>query len=154
VTVRPIETVTRAARLMEAARVKRVPVVDAGGHLVGIVSRRDLVRLYTRPDADIRAAVADSMLRSLWIDPALLGIQVHDGIVTVSGHLDRRSTAAIVVAFTHAVPGVVDVERDEIACNVRVAQVTGFGHTPALSVDRRSWRRSSAGPDRSRVSAQ
>jgi CBS domain-containing protein len=109
VTVRPTETVTRAARLMEAARVKRVPVVDAGGHLVGIVSRRDLVRLYTRPDADIRAAVADSMLRSLWIDPALLGIQVHDGIVTVSGHLDRRSTAAIVVAFTHAVPGVVDV---------------------------------------------
>jgi CBS domain-containing protein len=109
VTVRPTETVTRAARLMESARVKRVPVVDADGRIVGIVSRRDLVRLYTRSDADIRTAVTNGVLRSLWIDPDLLGIQVRDGVVTMSGHLDRRSTAAIVVAFTHALPGVVDV---------------------------------------------
>jgi CBS domain-containing protein len=109
VTVRPTETVTRAARLMESARVKRMPVVDADGRLVGIVSRRDLVRLYTRPDHDIRAAVTDGVMRSLWIDPALLDIRVHDGVVTLSGKLDRRSTGAIVVAFTHALPGVVDV---------------------------------------------
>jgi CBS domain-containing protein len=51
--------VARAARLMEAARVKRLPVVDDTGRLVGIVSRRDLVRLYARPDPAIRKSGLD-----------------------------------------------------------------------------------------------
>jgi predicted transcriptional regulator len=109
VTVRSTETVTRVARLMDAARVKRVPVVDEAGHLVGIVSRRDLVRMYTRSDPEVRAAACEGVLRSLWIDPADLGIEVRAGIVTLSGHLDRRSIAEIVVAFVKATPGVVDV---------------------------------------------
>jgi CBS domain-containing protein len=109
VTIRPTATVTGAARLMEAARVKRLPVVDEDGRLVGVVSRRDLVRLYTRPDHEVRHAVVEGVVRSLWIDPALLGIRVRSGIVTLSGHLDRRSLAEIVVAFTRATPGVVDV---------------------------------------------
>jgi CBS domain-containing protein len=109
VTVRSTETVTRVARLMEAARVKRVPVVDDLGHLIGIVSRRDLVRMYTRSDRDVHAAVTEGVLRSLWIDPADLDIHVRAGIVTLSGQLDRRSTAEIVVAFVKATPGVVDV---------------------------------------------
>src|SRR5690242_18784603 len=48
VTVRATDTVTRVARLMDASRVRRVPVVDEAGQLVGIVSRRDLVRMYLR----------------------------------------------------------------------------------------------------------
>jgi len=109
VTVRATETVTGAARLMEAARIKRMPVVDEQGGLVGIVSRRDLVRLYTRPDSEVRRSVAEGVLRSLWIDPAMLEIRVRSGIVTLAGHLDRRSTCEIVVAFSKATPGVVDV---------------------------------------------
>jgi CBS domain-containing protein len=109
VTIRATETVTSAARLMEAARVKRMPVVDEDGRLVGIVSRRDLVRLYTRPDHEVRQAVEEGVVRSLWLDPSLLGIRVRSGIVTLTGHLDRRSLAGIVVAFTKATPGVVDV---------------------------------------------
>src|SRR5690242_20025827 len=68
VTVRSTETVTRVARLMEAARIKRVPVVDELGHLIGIVSRRDLVRMYTLSDKQIHAAVTEGVVRSLWID--------------------------------------------------------------------------------------
>jgi CBS domain-containing protein len=109
VTVRATETVTGAARLMEAARIKRIPVVDEDGRLVGIVSRRDLVRLYTRPDHEVRQAVEEGVVRSLWLDPSLLGIRVRSGIVTLAGNLDRRSLAEIVVAFTKATPGVVDV---------------------------------------------
>ena len=97
VTVPATETVTGAARLMDAARVKRMPVVDDGGRLIGIVSRRDLVRMYTRPDAQLRASVAEGVLRSLWIDPAALHITVRAGIVTLSGRVDRRSLAGIVV---------------------------------------------------------
>ena len=109
VTVRATDTVTRVARLMDASRVRRMPVVDETGQLVGIVSRRDLVRMYLRSDAEIRTALVDATLRALWIDPAELGIEVRDGIVTLSGRVDRRSTAGIVAAFVKATPGVVDV---------------------------------------------
>jgi CBS domain-containing protein len=109
VTVRATETVTRAARLMDAAGIKRLVVVDQTGRLVGIVSRRDLLRLYTRPDREIRTALIDGVLHSLWIDPSTLDIRVVDGVVTLFGLVDRRDTAAVVVAFVLGTPGVVDV---------------------------------------------
>jgi CBS domain-containing protein len=43
-TVGPEETLEQAATLMLRRQVKRLPVVDAKGHLVGILSRRDLIR--------------------------------------------------------------------------------------------------------------
>jgi CBS domain-containing protein len=48
VAVRPDDTVEHAARLMYDRRVKRLPVTDANGRLVGIISRADVLRL--RPD--------------------------------------------------------------------------------------------------------
>jgi len=110
-------TVTRAARLMDAARVKRIPVIDERGRLIGILSRRDLVRMYTRPDADIGAAVTDGVLRPLWIDRRHVRVAVRAGIVTLTGRVDRRSVADILVAFSRATPGVVDVV-DELECDV------------------------------------
>jgi CBS-domain-containing membrane protein len=109
VTIRAGKSVTSAARLMEAARIKRIPVVDEDGRLVGIVSRRDLVRIYTRPDREVRQAVEDGVVQSLWIDPSLLSIRVRSGVVTLTGRLDRKSLGEIVVTFTRATPGVVDV---------------------------------------------
>jgi CBS domain-containing protein len=44
VTVSPDLSVLEAARLMAQQRLKRLPVVDAAGHLLGIVSRVDLLR--------------------------------------------------------------------------------------------------------------
>jgi CBS domain-containing protein len=126
VTIAATETVTRAARLMDAARVKRMPVVDDDGHLVGIVSRRDLVRMYTRPDPQVRATVTNGVLRSLWIEPTEVDVAVRAGIVTLTGHLDRRSTADIVVAFTKATPGVVDVV-DKLDCDTDDRDTVGFG---------------------------
>jgi CBS domain-containing protein len=101
-----------------------MPVLDEQDRLVGIVSRRDLVRLYTRPDREVHQAVAEGVLRSLWIDPALLRIRVRSGIVTLSGHLDRRSICEIVVAFTRATPGVVDVV-DELSYDFDDRDVVG-----------------------------
>lgn len=109
VTVHRHETVTRAARLMEAAGIKRLLVVDDDGRLAGIVSRRDLLRLYTRPDRELRAALIDGVLHSLWLDPSIVDIEVAGGVVTLSGQVDRRSTAAVVAAFVSGTPGVVDI---------------------------------------------
>lgn len=99
-----------AAHMMEREQVKRLPVVDQPGRLVGIVSRGDLLRVYLRADADIAAEVRDEVLvRTLWIDPASISISVDRGVVTLTGTTDRRSTTDIVVRLTESVPGVVDV---------------------------------------------
>ena len=86
VTVKPDDTVEQAARLMYHLQVKRLPVVDAGGYLVGIVSRADLLTVFDRPDGEIRAEIVDDViLHEFLIDPALFMVTVADGVVTVTG---------------------------------------------------------------------
>jgi CBS domain-containing protein len=108
-TIGPGAPVSQAARVMDAARVTRLPVVDGEGVLVGIVSRHDLIRLYTRPDAELCTAVEDDVLPSLWVEPGTVRVAVRAGVVTLTGRVDRRSTASILVRVTEATPGVVDV---------------------------------------------
>src|SRR5256885_16269297 len=88
--------------------------------------RRALAEIYTRPDPQIRASVTEGVLRSLRIDPALVDVAVRAGIVTLTGQLDRRSTADIVVAFTKATPGVVDVV-DKLDYDTDDRDTVGFG---------------------------
>jgi CBS-domain-containing membrane protein len=102
-------TLAQVARRLEAARVRRLPVVDDAGRLVGIVSRRDLVRLYARPDADIWMNILQQVVDPMWIEPSTVDVQVSAGVVTLTGQVDRVSTREILVRMTHAVPGVVDV---------------------------------------------
>ena len=110
ITVRPETSVVAAARRIETARVKRLPVVDADGRLVGIVSRRDLLRMHLRPDPEIRDDIVENVLRrALWIDPVSVEVDVVDGKVMVGGRVERKSTAALVVRLTTDVPGVVTV---------------------------------------------
>lgn len=54
VTVHAEETAADAARLMTRRGIERLPVVDEEDRLVGIVTRRDLLRLFVRPDSEIR----------------------------------------------------------------------------------------------------
>ena len=99
-----------AARLIEREQVKRLPVVNDAGCVVGIVARRDLLRIYTRPDATIQRDVVNQVIRrTLLLEPSEIEASVTDGIVTLSGTTDRRSTAEIAARLTHAVDGVVDV---------------------------------------------
>ena len=90
-------------------RVNRLPVVD-GGRLVGIVTRADLVRSFVRSDAQLAQSIReDVLLKALWIDPERFVVDVDDGVVTMSGSVDRRSTAAMVAHMVEMVPGVVGV---------------------------------------------
>jgi CBS domain-containing protein len=102
-------TLAQAARRLEAARVRRLPVVDEAGHLVGIVSRRDLVRLYARPDTQIWADVLEHAIKPMWLEPLTVEVRVSAGVATLTGQVDRASTKEILLRLTHAVPGVVDV---------------------------------------------
>jgi CBS domain-containing protein/PII-like signaling protein len=115
VTVTTEVALSAAAQAMEQERVKRLPVVDDQGRLVGIVSRRDLLRMYLRDDASLREEIRQQVLhRTLWIDPETITVTVEQGVAVLGGAVDRRSTAQIIVRLCETVPGVVEVV-DEIA---------------------------------------
>lgn len=109
-TVGPDAALTVAASTMERERVKRLPVVDGRGRAIGIVSRRDLLRVYLRDDEAIRDEIRNQVLRqTLWIDPDTIEVSVDHGVAVLMGRADRRSTAQIIVRLCEAVPGVVEV---------------------------------------------
>jgi CBS domain-containing protein len=103
-------TLVEAARIMDRERVKRLPVTDDLGRLVGIVSRGDLLKVHLRPDDDIRNDVVTEVLhRILGIGDDAVAVTVVGGVVTLTGRLDRRSSAEIAAHLAAQVSGVVNV---------------------------------------------
>ncbi|MEU3459330.1 CBS domain-containing protein [Streptomyces sp. NPDC006733] len=110
ITVRAEESIAEAARTMVQHRVERLPVIDEQDRLVGIVTRRDLLRVFLRPDSEIRREVIDEVLvRTLWLTPQSIAVNVYDGVVTLEGRLERRSEIDIAVRLTRQIDGVVAV---------------------------------------------
>lgn len=95
-----------AARLMLRRHVKRIPIVSRG-RVVGIVSRRDVIRILARPDEDIAGE-----LEELLADDALpldhFKVAVGDGVVTLTGPRDRNSRR-LAELLARSVPGVLAV---------------------------------------------
>ncbi len=110
IAIRPEKQVSEAARLMTESGIKRLPIVDADGKLVGIVTRSDLVRAFARTDAEIEREIREQIVKhALWIDDEKLDIRVERGEVTLSGQVGRRSDAELLPPFVERVPGVVSV---------------------------------------------
>jgi CBS domain-containing protein len=110
VTVGPDATVTEAARLLHRHGIKRLPVVDPAGPLLGIVSRADLLKVFLRSDAEVAQEIRQEvLLRAMWVGPDTVTVQVRDGVVTLTGQLERRSLIPIAVGLVHGIDGVVDV---------------------------------------------
>jgi len=91
VTIGPLATVPAAARLMTDHHVRRLPVVDEHGRLVGIVSRRDLLSVFLRPDEDIAADIRTVLDEVLAEGPDEAHVSVRNGIVTLTGTLDPNA---------------------------------------------------------------
>jgi len=103
------EPVAAAAKLMDAERIKRLPVVDGDQCLVGVVSRSDVLRLYLRDDSDIRREVIDEvLLKTMWIDPTGLTVTVERGVVTLDGVVERQSQIPVMLQLVQTVAGVVE----------------------------------------------
>ena len=110
ITISPFRFVDEAARLMTEHGVNRLPVVR-DGELVGIVTRTDLVRAFTRGDAEIRDEIVHELLeRTLWLDPGAVEVEVEDGTVLLTGEVRTRSDAALLERLVTRVPGVVQVD--------------------------------------------
>ncbi|HEU4348121.1 MAG TPA: CBS domain-containing protein [Actinoplanes sp.] len=103
--------VAQAARKLAQSKVRRLFVVGPDGRLVGVLSRRDMLRLFLRSDEQLRADIAtDVLARVLWDDPKAVRVDVTDGVVTLTGRFERRSAAELAARLTATRPGVVGVE--------------------------------------------
>ncbi|WP_326632982.1 MULTISPECIES: CBS domain-containing protein [unclassified Streptomyces] len=110
VTVHADETAPDAARLMMRSGVERLPVVDDEDRLVGIVTRRDLLRLFLRPDAEIRRRIIeDVVVGTMGLGADAVAVHVIDGVVTLEGQMESRSQIAILTRLAEQLDGVVAV---------------------------------------------
>ncbi|GGN79784.1 hypothetical protein GCM10011579_064640 [Streptomyces albiflavescens] len=109
-TVTPDATLAHAAHVMARSRVKRLPVVAPDGALKGIVSRSDLLKVFLRDDEDIAEDVGRAVvLRLFGTRSAPVRVEVHDGVVTLTGRVHDTDLVPIAVLLARSVPGVVDV---------------------------------------------
>ena len=112
VTIGPDESIVECARRMTHQHVKRLPVVDRYGKLVGILSRADLISVFVRSDSSLREEIVQDIFTEILLIPAQqaeAAVAVDDGVVTLTGQLDRKSSIPIAVSLTRRVSGVVDV---------------------------------------------
>jgi CBS domain-containing protein len=106
--VGPDESVWTAAREMQRRKVKRLPVMEEGGRLVGIISRADLVRAMARGDESIHADVLHA-LQSLGKDSENVNVSVAQGFVTLAGVAHDDCTVRVAAELAYRVPGVAGV---------------------------------------------
>jgi CBS domain-containing protein len=114
ITIGPDATIPAAARLMNTHHITRLPVIDEKGRLIGIVSRRDLLSVFLRPDAEI-AHDARQVLDELPLaDSKEIIAEVRHGVVTLTGVMRPESgheqdLMPLALRLIWDIDGVVDV---------------------------------------------
>jgi len=113
VVIYPEASVTEAARVMSHHHVKRLPVVNDEGRLQGIISRGDVVTVFTRPDDVIEDEVREDIIdRVLLLDGDSIDVAVDEGMVKLSGRLPTRTDKRLLEEMVRRVDGVVSMESD------------------------------------------
>lgn len=111
IAVRADDSLAQAAQLMHRKRVKRLPVMDSKGRLVGIVSRGDLLKAFLRSDESIRQEVRnDVLVRTLHLDPKAVEVKVDEGVVKLEGELETKRLVAVLRRLVRGIEGVVGIE--------------------------------------------
>ena len=114
VTIHPDATIPAAARVMNASHVRRLPVVDPEGKLLGIVSRRDLLSVFLRPDSQIAEDAREVLDEILLAEPGDATVSVRNGVVTLTGTLksaegQHTDLVPVAIRLLWDIDGVVDV---------------------------------------------
>jgi len=114
ITIGPDATIPAAARLMNTHHIRRLPVVDEHGKLVGIVSRRDLLSVFLRPDADIMHDARQVLDEIPITDPKDVTVKVRHGVITLTGTMqpepgDSHDLIPLALRLIWDIDGVVDV---------------------------------------------
>jgi CBS domain-containing protein len=111
ITIHPDAALATAAGLMSAHHLRRLPVVDPDGKLLGIVSRRDLLSVFLRPDAEIAHQVRELLTEVLPGGPTGVEVAIRGGVVTLTGAPELAADGDLVqvaVRLIRDVDGVVD----------------------------------------------
>jgi CBS domain-containing protein len=119
VTVADTMPIAEVAHLLEARRIKRVPVTR-DGRLVGIVSRRNLMQALattlavppvTADDRTIRDAFYSELRRQAWaVSPGSINAVVAEGAVHLWGVAADQALRQAIVVVAENIPGVRAVE--------------------------------------------
>jgi CBS domain-containing protein len=109
-TVTPATRVSAAARTMLGQHLSWMPVCDEDRRVVGVLGRSDVLTVFVRDDASIRAEIVDDVLRFILLaDPTSVLVEVDGGVVTLTGELDTRLDAQVAVRLIERIEGVVAV---------------------------------------------
>jgi len=114
ITIGPGATIPAAARLMNTRHLRRLPVIDEDGKLVGIVSRRDLLSVFLRPDADIVHDARQVLGELPLADPKDVIVTVRHGVVSLTGTMRpepgrEQDLISLALRLIWDIDGVVDV---------------------------------------------
>lgn len=104
VTVRAEADLADVAELLLNQDVRSVPVLD-DGQVVGIVSRRDILRTVVRSD-DVLAFQAQHRLDEYAGDTRRWSVTVTDGVASIDGDFVDEPERAMVTILARTVPGV------------------------------------------------
>lgn len=121
-----------AARVMTDAGIKRIPITGSNNEVLGLVSRSDILRAFTRSDREIIDEIVDDVMRKvLWIEPGRVEVVCEDGEVLLTGHLETRSHAKLLVKLTRHLDGVVSVQ-DQLTWEIDNTKLEMVSPPPAL----------------------
>ena len=111
ITLGPDSDHAEAARVMTKAGIKRIPIIGENGDLLGLVSRSDILRVFARPDLEIIDEIVDDVMKEvLWIDAGRAEVVCEEGNVVLTGQLETRSDAELLVRLARRLDGVVSVQ--------------------------------------------
>jgi len=122
ITIHPDAPVSAAARLMTARGLRRLPVVAEDGRLIGIVTRRDLLSVFLRPDAEI-VAEARAVLTDVLLITAPVAVRAREGVVTLRGELPDASQIPAARRLISEIDGVVAV-RDNLSAGQQAPSIS------------------------------
>ncbi len=113
VTTGPEALLAEAAEVMVVEDIKRLPVIDGDGCIMGIISRFDIMAAFTRPDEVIEDEIREDVIRrALFADPATVDVRVAGGHVVLRGELSTRGEVALLTEVVRRLDGVMSVDSE------------------------------------------
>ncbi|MBI5318979.1 CBS domain-containing protein [Bradyrhizobium sp.] len=117
-TVAPDTPLHEVAELFEKNHIKRVPVVNKNGELVGIVSRANIIQAVASvrprlevslPDVAIRTRLLDELKKQPWAHAHKLNVTVTDGVVELWGFIETEQERQAIKVAVESIPGVTGI---------------------------------------------
>jgi CBS domain-containing protein len=114
-TAAPDTPLHEIAELFEKNHIKRVPIVNKNGELVGIVSRANIIQAVASvrpqldvslPDAAIRSRLLEELKKQSWTQAHKLNVMVNGGVVELWGFVETEQERDAIKVAAEAIPGV------------------------------------------------